>query len=315
MQPFVRVYDLRKGEFCSLPDTDFVLALGNFDGVHAAHQSLLLRAVRVARQRGLCSAAWCFDPPSSTVLQPSLKQLCTQKEKMSLLSACGLDFVFLADFTTLRHLSPSEFIRDVLQRQARAVRVVCGFHFHFGKGGVGDASMLQSFFGHDCVDVIPPVCVPMYGQSTVISASGVRAALSLGNVQDAARILGRPYALTAPVAHGKALGRTLGFPTVNQNVPAEKMMPKQGIYATRVRIGREIYFGVTNVGIRPTVDTGEPTINCETHILDFDCDLYAQTVTVEFMHRLRDEQRFDSLDALRSAISQDVKKAKAYFKK
>lgn len=315
MQPFVRIYDLRRGEFCDLPDAHFVLALGNFDGVHAAHMSLLLRAARLAQGYGLKSAAWCFDPPSSAILLPSQKQLCTLQEKLSLLSNCGLDYVFLADFTSLRHLSPSEFILDVLQKRAHAVRIVCGFHFHFGKGGVGDTTLLQRFFGNDCVDIIPPVCIPLGGQTAVISSSAVRASLTQGNASDAARLLGRPYSLTAPVVHGKALGRTLGFPTVNQQVPTEKLMPKQGIYATCVDVGDEAYFGVTNVGVRPTVDAGDSLINCETHILDLNRDLYGQTVTVKFMHRLRDEQRFDSLDELQSAISQDIEHTKAYFEK
>ena len=315
MRFFVRIYDLRRGEFCDLPNADFVLALGNFDGVHTAHAALLLRAVRLARRHGFKSAAWCFDPPSSTVLQPELKQLCTLQEKLALLASCDLDYVFLADFEGLRHLSPLEFILDVLQRQARAVHAVCGFHFHFGKGGIGDTALLQRFFGCDRVDVIPPVCIPVNGQPSVISSSAVRASLALGCVSDAANLLGRPYSLTAPVVHGKALGRTLGYPTLNQDVPTEKLMPKSGIYATRVRIGDEAYTGVTNVGIRPTVDTGAPRVNCETHVLDMDRDLYGQTVTVEFMHRLRDEQRFDSLDALRSAISRDIESAKLYFKK
>ena len=308
----VRSYDLHRGEYVTLPDKPLVLALGNFDGVHSAHRALLMRAVRLAHDRGCMSAAWCFDPPSSAYLGGAAT-LSTTEEKLSMLAECGLDYACLADFPTLREYSPADFIETVLKQDAHAVHVVCGFHFRFGKGGTGDAALLKRAFGESSVDILPPICLPLDGRETVISASAVRTALLGGNAKTAARLLGRPYSLTAPVVHGKALGRTLGIPTINQNVPTGKLMPLGGIYATRVWIEDKPYIGVTNVGRRPTVDRLDAPVNCETHIFDFDRDLYGKTVTIEFHHRLRDEKKFNSLDELKTAVHGDIAAAKRYF--
>lgn len=308
----VRSYDLHRGAYVTLPDKPFVLALGNFDGVHSAHRALLMRAVRLAHDRGCMSAAWCFDPPSSSYLG-STATLSTTEEKLALFAECGLDYACLADFPALREYSPSDFIETVLKQNARAVHVVCGFHFRFGKGGAGDAELLKRAFDVSGVDILPPICLPLDGHETVISASAVRTALLGGDTKTATRLLGRPYSLTAPVVHGKALGRTLGIPTINQNVPDGKLMPLDGIYATRVWIEGKYYIGVTNIGHRPTVDRLDATVNCETHILDFDHDLYGKTVTIEFHHRLRDEKKFNSLDELKTAVHGDIAAAKRYF--
>ena len=309
----VRSYDLHRGEYVTLPDKPLVLALGNFDGVHSAHRALLMRAVRLAHDRGCMSAAWCFNPPSSAYLGGAAT-LSTTGEKLTIFAECGLDYVCLADFPTLREYSPADFIETVLKKNAHAVHVVCGFHFRFGKGGAGDAELLKHAFGETGVDILPPICLPLDGRETVISASAVRTALLGGDMKTAALLLGRPYSLTAPVVHGKALGRTLGIPTINQNVPDGKLMPLGGIYATRVWIDGKPYIGVTNVGHRPTVDSLSAPVNCETHILDFDRDLYGETVTIEFHHRLRDEKKFNSLDELKTSVQGDIAAAKLYFK-
>ena len=310
----VRFFDLRRGEFVENPNEKFVLALGNFDGVHAAHQFLLLRAARLGRECGYRSAAWCFAPPSSVYLG-EVAQLSVLEEKLEMFARCGLDYACLADFPSLRDLSPDDFIDKVLKQNGGAERIVCGFHFRFGRRGAGDVHLLREAFGKDCVDVLPPICLPLDGVETVDSASAVRTSLLGGDVYSATRLLGRPYSLTMPVVHGKALGRTIGIPTINQNVPEGKLMPMSGIYVTRVWIDGGAHIGVTNVGRRPTVDQLDAPINCETHILDIDRDLYEKTIKIEFLCRLRDEKKFDSLDELKTTVLNDIAAARAYFGK
>ncbi len=316
MQHFIRVYDLQRGELCDAPSGDCVLALGNFDGVHSAHRALIHRAVHLANERTSVrpcrSAVWCFDPPSSDFLGKSQGHLTTLQEKLSAFADCGIDHAYLADFATLRSLSPDRFIDEMLKRHACAVHAVCGYHFRFGQGGAGDTVTLQHAFGQACVDVVPSICLPIAGQETVISASAVRASLARGDVEIAARLLGRPYSLTAPVAHGKQLGRVLGFPTINQDPPEGKLLPKNGIYVTRCYVDGEAFYGVTNVGRRPTVDGDSAAPNCETHILDLGRDLYGKSVTVEFLHRLRDEQKFDTVNSLKNAVMHDIEQAKKF---
>ena len=152
------------------------------------------------------------------------------------------------------------------------------------------------------------------GQGVVISSSRIRSLLLAGDMDEAVRLLGHPFVLRAPVMHGKALGRTIGLPTINQNFPAGHLIPAHGIYATRVRVGKTSYIGVTNVGKRPTVRDGDH-INCETHILDFNASLYGDVITVEFYHKLRNEKKFDGLTALMEAIQADAQAARNYFEK
>lgn len=317
MQHFIRVYDLHKRAFCHAPTFDCVIALGNFDGVHSAHRMLLHRAVRLAKKRatvGPCrSAVWCFDPPSSDFLGRSQGHLTTLEEKLEAFANCGIDHVYLADFSALRALSPDRFIDEVLKRHAHAVHVVCGYHFRFGKDGAGDITALRQAFEQERVDIVPQICLPSDGTETVISSSAVRGALMQGNVSMVSRLLGNPYSLTATVAHGKQLGRALGFPTVNQNPPDGKLMPKNGIYITRCCVDGESFGGVTNVGHRPTVDGIDSVPNCETHILGLERDVYGMTVRIEFLQRLRDEQRFAGVDDLTAAIRSDIATAKQYF--
>lgn len=302
----VRLFDLHKGILCSLPCADVVPALGNFDGVHSAHRALLFRAARIAKRLGCTSAAWCFDPPSSVYLSNGIDHLSTTEEKLAMFAECGLDYAFLADFPALRELSSNDFIENILKRQVNAVHIVCGFHFLFGKNGSGNTDTLRNAFGTEHLDILPPICLPVDGIETVISASSIRASLTAGKTETATRLLGRPYSLSAPVVHGKALGRTIGIPTINQAVPKGKLMPMSGVYVTRVQIGHNMYTGVTNVGHRPTVDGKGALLDCETHVLGVECDLYGRNVTVEFLHRLRDEQKFDSLDDLKSAMLNDI---------
>ena len=295
-----------------------VICLGNFDGVHPAHRQILREGVRVSRTaltHGLCGV-FCFFKPSADY-KPGHEDhpghLTTLREKLSLFADCGVDFVCLCDFAAVRGMSPDDFI-SLLRTRLHCRGVVCGFNYRFGAGGVGTPDLLSAAFSHadDCGTLVLPettLSLPGGGQTVTVSSSRIRQALAEGDPEAAAVLLGRPYSLTAPVVSGKRLGRTVGFPTANQYFPAERLVPRRGVYAVRVTLpGGSTCSGVANVGTHPTVDS-HARVNCETHIIGFSGDLYGQRVTVEFLHYIRPERRFDSLDELVFAIRQDEQTA------
>ena len=292
-----------------------VIALGNFDGVHTAHRMLLAAAVRLSKQKADChSAVFFFDPPSSQVLFTGTRLLSTLPEKLAIFAEAGIEYAYLADFLSLRNMPADPFIEEVLLDICHADKVVCGFNFRFGQGGKGNVTLLEQRLGTQNIRTLPPCCMPIPGHRAehVISSTAVRNALACGDVRAARLLLGRPYRFSAPVLHGKQLGRQLGIPTINQNPPLGKVLPTNGVYITQVTIGNEKVFGISNVGIHPTVDD-KAEQNCETHLLNFEGDLYGQTITVEFLEMLRQEQKFDSVEQLQKTILGDIEKAKQYF--
>ncbi len=297
----------------------FSIALGNFDGVHTAHRLLLAAAVRKAADVEHChSAVFCFEPPSSDYFNTNGtpgRHLSTLDEKLTAFIECGIEYVFLADFPQLKSMEPANFIEDVLKKVCCAKCVICGFNFRFGKEGAGTPALLKQSFGDDNCVMVAPCCMPTDHNSplTVISSSTIRKSLADGRVETVRRLMGQPYSITAPVVAGKQLGRTIGIPTINQFFPGDKILLRSGIYVTRCLIDGTWVPGVSNVGTRPTVDDGAP-INCETHLLNFDRDVYGHVVTVEFLHRLRDEQRFDSIEQLKNTIRGDIERTVKYFK-
>jgi riboflavin kinase/FMN adenylyltransferase len=315
----IRLIDPRDGSTLSLEnDVYFVVVLGNFDGVHLAHTRLLRQGIALAKEieqrsskRVLC-AAWTFATPSGDYFSSHpQKHLTTLEERLALFAANGITHVFLADFEQVRNTSPRRFINDILISRCLVVGTVCGYNFRFGKDGVGDPALLLASFEKNAV-VVPQTALPD-GERTVISSSAIRALLTNGEIPHANKLLGYPYFIHAPVLHGKQLGRTLGFPTINQRFPMDKLIPKCGIYASLcVLPDGSIYPGVSNIGKRPTVD-GDGDINCETHIANVSLDLYDKSVTVCFIQRLRDEQCFSSLEDMQDAIRQDCENVKQYF--
>ncbi len=315
--PSIRLIHLRTGKHLPLSAAPkCAVALGNFDGVHCAHRLLLMATLRKAAKENIAPAVFCFDPPPSDFL-PHLNKdhLSTLQEKLDIFAACGIEYAFLADFPTLKDYAPAGFVQDILCAAIHAETVICGFNFHFGRGGSGTTDLLGQLVGTQKLTIIPPLCMPI-GRThteTVISSGAVRSALIEGDVATAHRLLGQPYSFTSEVVRGKQLGRTLGLPTINQYPPPRKILPANGIYVTRCLIRGQWYPSVSNIGIRPTVDTNDVR-NCETHVLDFSDTIYGQTVTVQFLKHLRNEHRFDSVEQLRLTIQRDVRTAKEYFK-
>ena len=293
-----------------------VLALGFFDGVHTAHRALIEDAKSLAERLGADSVgAWCFaQSPASFLGGKHIPLLCSREETVNRLLSLGLDFVAVGDFPALCSLSAEDFISEILRSSLSCIGVACGFNHHFGSHGTGNAELLKKVFGNDAVSVLSEVRVC----SETVSSSAIRSHVLGGNPTLAKMMLGRAYSMTSEVVKGKALGRTIGFPTANMLFDKELLVPKYGIYAVicTTEDGKR-FAGVSNVGVRPTiVDGSDKHIpNCETYIHGFSGDLYGKRLTLEFCEYLREEKRFSSIDALQEQIKRDLEETLAFFKR
>ena len=308
----VRIINLKTMKVALSPPFS-VLCLGNFDGVHLGHRALAEETVRQkqvlsAEFEGIASGAWFFDPPPSPyIFGERAPRLSTTEEKLEHFASIGLDYAFLADFSELCRLTPTDFVKKILVGECHAVHAVCGYNFRFAKNASGDAAMLSTLMnGH--VSVMP--CITLDGKP--ISSSAIRALLAAGDAEEASRMLGHPVSLSAKVLHGKALGKTIGIPTVNQCFPLHAARLADGIYISRTWVDGTSYPSVSNIGHRPTFDDGEQ-VNCETHVIGFASDLYGRKITVEFFKRVRGEIRFPSIEELQNQIRADIAATKAYF--
>lgn len=288
-----------------------VLCIGNFDGVHIGHIELIKRAKKLSERIALAKennsilcGAWFFSAPT----RPDATVLTPLEEKLSIMQTFGLDIAFIAHFPSFMKMSPGEFASLTLLENCQCKGAVCGYNFRYGCGGRGDAQSLRNDFPYE-VDVVE--CVTADG--VPVSSSTVRSLLAEGNAEQAAKMLSRPYCLTAPVIKGKMLGRKLGFPTANQQFSDGLAIPAFGVYITRITVEGKRYAGVSNVGVRPTVENTN-AVNCETYILDFDGDIYGKTVKTEFLTMLRPETKFPSVEALRTAVLENIAQAREYFK-
>ena len=280
-----------------------LLCLGNFDGVHLAHRELLNNA-GAWRDRmfpELALGVFCFrELPADYLLPDPPKHLCSASERLELLAQCGMEYAILAEFPELREFSPEAYVREILVDRCHCVAAACGFNHRFGTRASGSPALLKAELNGNLL-----LTDAVLDQGEPVSSTRIRKLLESGEAEEATRLLGRPYLLRAPVLHGKELGRKIGSPTVNQNFSRHSVIPRFGVYATDCRVGDRHYAGVSNVGIRPTVER-EQAANCETYLLDFSGDLYGTEIGVSFLHFLRPEMKFDSVDALRAQIARDV---------
>ncbi len=290
-----------------------VAALGHFDGLHAGHMTLIGRVGKEAAESGFSPAAWFPEGlAASRFGEGAHALLTTPAEKKELLRSAGVHDVLTDRFSSVRDLSPSDFVRRVLIEKYGVQIAVCGFNFRFGKGASGDADLLVRLM-EECGGkgiVLPPFEI---GGMTV-SSSAIRRLLETGDPSGAASMLGRPYSIRGIVVHGNRLGKTLGFPTANLRFPGEKIIPRRGVYAVKARTGgQDILRGMANVGSRPTVAPGRDEVNCETHLFDFRGDLYGKEIEISFLEYLRPENKFGSLADLSKAMEKDRAAALRYF--
>ena len=290
-----------------------VATVGSFDGVHQGHMAVLREITRRALARGVSSVLVTFDRHPLVVVRPEAAPglLTTPDEKKEILTQSGLDYVAFLPFTrSLSRLRPEDFVRLVLLRRFRVVELVIGYDHGFGHGRTGDIDLLArlgSELGFD-VDVVPAVGVA----GAPVSSTHIRQAIAAGDVERAARELGRPYSFRGPVVAGLGRGRELGFPTANIQAPeGGKLLPAQGIYAVRASLRTEIRQGLLHLGPRPTFAGSPPSI--ELYLLDFERDIYGETVRVEFLHRLRDVLPFATAAELVEQMRRDREMALDYF--
>ncbi len=289
------------------------ITVGTFDGVHLGHWAVLRRLCEAADADGLLSVMVTFDPHPLKIVRPDVapRLLTTPNEKKEILTLSGLDYAVFLSFTrTLSLYMPEEFVRDVLLERFDLKRLVVGYDHGFGRGRSGDAETMRRIgrrYGFE-VEVVEPIEM----NDGAVSSSLIRGAVETGDVELAARGLGRPYSLAGVVVHGEGRGRTLGFATANVSVGHEdKLLPRQGIYAVRAAARTHLGPGLLHLGPRPTFRGSPPSI--ELHLLDFAGDLYGELVRVEFLRRLRDVQPFGSAAELVEQMKRDRDAAMEFF--
>ncbi|MGB1249866.1 MAG: riboflavin biosynthesis protein RibF [Candidatus Promineifilaceae bacterium] len=290
-----------------------VLAIGNFDGVHLGHQAVLKSVVEAAHAIGARPAALTFFPHPREIIRGDMSRyyLMPLADRVARLADNGIELVISHPFNeAVRHTRAASFVQQMVDYLD--LRQLWGGNFSLGYKREGDFAFLSAqgtqhgFSVHLFDSVLLPLLRSVEGVETeTISSSRIRRSLRAGDVREAARCLGHPYAVHGPILLGKQLGRTIGIPTANVGVWDRQLLPAYGVYATRVWVAGEAFIGATNVGVRPTVD-GSTHVTVEPHILDFDRDIYDQEVTVEFIERVRDEQKFSGLGALKVQITKDI---------
>jgi riboflavin kinase/FMN adenylyltransferase len=290
-----------------------VLALGNFDGLHRGHLKIVERVGRRAAERGGVAVVLTFDPHPTRVVRPDKapKLLMTKGQKLEALGQAGMDGVAVVRFTHEMSLwAPEEFVQRVLVDWLRVAEVWVGANFLFGHDRAGNFSLLRLLgarhgFRAEKID-------PVRYKDFVVSSTRIRRLIAEGRVDEAAALLGRQYSIDGTVVPGDGRGHDLGFPTANLDTPNE-MLPPNGVYATLFLLDGVIHPAITNVGVRPTFGAGSPGVVVETHVFDFDRDLYGRHVRLAFVERMRDERTFDGPAALREQIETDCRHARALF--
>jgi len=289
------------------------LTIGNFDGVHRGHQALLQQVVAAAKTRAIAPAVMTFEPHPREFFTPQQApaRVANLRDKVEALIACGIERVFVMHFNRrFASTSAEAFIDDVVVRGCDTRWLAVGDDFRFGTRRSGDVSLLRARARRGGYEVAQLATVTEGAQR--VSSSAVRAALLAGELQHAQRLLGRPYSISGRVLHGAKLGRTIGFPTLNLRI-AHKRPAVHGVFAVRVfGIDDKARPGVASVGLRPTVEQSGRWL-LEVHLFDFAASIYGRMVRVEFVQRLRDEEKYGTLDQLTEAIRNDAAQARALF--
>lgn len=290
-----------------------VLAVGNFDGVHLGHAALVRQLAEAADRLQLVPTVLTFEPHPREFFAPDSApaRLTTLREKLELLADAGAAQAMICPFNAaFSSLTADEFIEQVLVRSLQVRHLIIGDDFRFGRGRVGDFALLQAAGRRFGFTVEAMQSVMVGGER--VSSSAVRTALAVGDMERAARLLGRPYVIDGRVAHGDKLGRQLGFATANIRIK-HNPLPMTGVFAVEVSgLGDVPLPGVANLGIRPTIGGTRPLL--EVHLFDFNRDIYGAHLSVRFVHKLRCEQRFPNLDALKAQIAADATAARDFFK-
>ncbi len=294
--------------------TKTIVTLGTFDGVHKGHKSILDRLINSSRSSGCESLVLTFFPHPRMVLQQNtdIKLLSTIEEKAQLLEDYGLDNLIVHPFDhDFSRLTAEEFVKDILVDKLNICKIIIGHDHRFGRNRTANIDDLIRF-GNDYGFEVEKLS-PLEVNETSVSSTKIRNALTSGDITTANKFLGYPYFMTGTVVKGKQLGRTIGFPTANISIKEDyKLIPANGVYAASAVIDGKTVHGMMNIGMRPTVDG--TSLSIEVHFFDLDKDLYDKEIRVSIHHRLRDEEKFASVDALKEQLHNDREATLAYFK-
>lgn len=287
------------------------VALGNFDGVHLGHQELIRQAVKKAGDAGLKSAVFTFSNHPKDLLpkEKKVKNILVKSDKERIIESLGVDYLFNVPFTRrIMTMSPAAFVEELLLDKFNMKAAFCGFNYHFGHKAQGNPEVLRQMGARHGYEVteIPPYKI----KGEIVSSSLIRTLIASGQVEQCKTYMGRHYAIGGEVVVGNRLGKKLGFPTSNLVIDPSMVTPPNGVYVTCCTYNGVRYPSVTNVGHKPTI--GHYNKNVETHIFDFDKELYGKQITVEFFQKTRDEVKFDSVEELSAQIVRDCRQASAY---
>lgn len=278
------------------------VALGTFDGVHLAHTAVIKEAVNSE----YTPAVFTFNQsPSGVLTGNAVPMITTKSVKQKLISDLGVEYCFSVDFLKIKEMSAQEFV-FMLKEKLGVKKISCGFNFKFGMDGKGNPQLLKELCKKLDIElkVIPPILV----DSEPVSSTRIRSLIESGEILKAKELLGRPFYYENSVESGNHLGTQLGVPTINQQFPLNLIIPKKGVYASKIIIDSKEYKGITNIGIKPTI--GSDYITSETNIFDFSGDLYNQTVEIIPIFYIRDERKFEDTDELKRAILNDIEYVK-----
>lgn len=289
------------------------VGLGNFDGLHVGHMALVNTLINESRLNGLDSMIYTFTKHPENILRRKLftPLLTTVNKKIQLLSETALKYLYFDEFDeNFSRMKPENFVKDILIKKLGAKLAVAGFDYRFGYKGMGDVNLLKDMGKalNFSVIVIPPIKI----DNEIVSSTKIRESVSKGDMERVFRLLGRHYSITGEVANGKKVGSKLGFPTANLHPEDYMILPHNGVYITRTLMDGEFFPSLTNVGLNPTF--GEVSrISVETHILNFDRDIYNKSIEVFFISKIRAEKKFRSGEELMVQIRRDIEAAKEFF--
>jgi len=288
-----------------------VITLGKFDGVHRGHRKLIRRVVEIAREHDWQTAVFTFAvSPQVCMGARAPRMLMTNEERRDIIRDLDVDLLFECRFTKeMRDMEPEAFVRTLLLEKLHVQAVVMGDDFHFGKDRKGDAAVMEQL-GRKYNFIVEVLPKEMDG-SREISSTYIREELSQGHMEKIADLMGHPYFITGDIVHGRKLGHSLGFPTINQIPAPEKMTPPYGVYYSRTFVAGKVYQGISNIGVKPTV--GGTATGLETYLFDCSLDLYGQRAKVELLSFRRPEQKFASIEELKLQMDRDIQAADIYF--
>ncbi|MBR6351302.1 MAG: bifunctional riboflavin kinase/FAD synthetase [Firmicutes bacterium] len=289
------------------------VALGNFDGVHKGHTELIQNCVRIAKEQGLTPVVFTFLNHPNNVMagKTVVKNIMTVQEKTEAIEALGIEIMVNTIFNeSIMKSMPEDFVKTILVDTLHCKEAVCGFNYSFGYKALGHPEDLWEYgqkYGFE-VNVVDDVRV----NGVTVSSTLIRKLISEGRLDEYPEYTGRLYSIEGKVLYGQQLGRTIGFPTVNLSLSEDGALPRNGVYITRTYINNEVFNSITNVGNKPSV--GKFGKNAETHIFDFDRDVYGKNIKVEFLKMLREEIKFPSIEVLSAEIQRNCIQAREYFK-